>query len=335
MNSKEPNLTEADIDRFRKYFTAIEQGVATMIVGQKDVVAQLSAGLMCGGHILLVGVPGLGKTLLAKTITKVLGWQYQRIQFTPDLMPADITGTQILQSEDTGQRRELVFHKGPIFTNLLLADEINRTPPKTQAALLEAMQELAVTIGGTTHQINPPFVVIATQNPIEQEGTYPLPEAQLDRFLLSIHIDYPSTEEEAVIAQRPANLNIPDIEPVSSPEEFASLVKIIDHIPISSHVVDYTVNLTKHTRPKSTEADDFIKKYVNWGVGPRATQHLITAAKTVALLDGRPSPEVKDIKKMAVPVLRHRIILNYKALGEGIESPMVIEHLLQTLKEKI
>ncbi len=328
-------LAEETIERFRECYQSIQDGMETVLVGQKDVVRLLATGLMSGGHMLLIGVPGLAKTLMAKVMAETLGWKYRRIQFTPDLMPADITGTEILQSDESGIRRELIFHKGPIFANLVLADEINRTPPKTQAALLEAMQELAVTVSGKTYTIKPPFVVIATQNPIEQEGTYPLPEAQLDRFFFSIHVGYPEKSEELVIAERPARMNIPAIEPVSRPEEFNSLVELIDHIPVSQHVLEYAVSLTTRTRPGDPEADEYIRKYVNWGAGPRATQHLVTAAKTTALLDGRPSPEVRDVKDMAMAVLRHRIILNYNALGEGINTEMVVRHLLDTIKESM
>lgn len=331
----EIKLAEEKIARFRECYQSIQKSMETVLVGQKEVVRLLSTGIMSGGHMLVIGVPGLAKTLMARVMAKTLGWGYRRIQFTPDLMPADITGTEILQSDESGIRRELIFHKGPIFANLILADEINRTPPKTQAALLEAMQELAVTVSGTTYSLEPPFVVIATQNPIEQEGTYPLPEAQLDRFFLSIHVDYPTRDEELIIAERPARIYIPEIEPVSNPEEFNSLVEIVDHIPVSRHVLEYAVSLTTGTRPNDLSADDYVRKYVNWGVGPRATQHLVTAAKTAALLDGRPAPEVPDIKAMALAVLRHRIILNYKALGEGVDATMIINHLLEATKESM
>ncbi|MCP4213073.1 MAG: AAA domain-containing protein, partial [bacterium] len=286
----EVQSAEKKIVRFRECYHAVRKGMETVLVGQDEVMRLLTVGIMSGGHMLLIGVPGLAKTLMARVMAETLGWKYRRIQFTPDLMPADITGTEILQSDESGMRRELVFHKGPVFANLVLADEINRTPPKTQAALLEAMQELAVTAGGTTYRLPPPFIVIATQNPIEQEGTYPLPEAQLDRFFLSIHVNYPNREEELLIAGRPARMQIPEIEPVSTPEEFKSLVELVDHVPVSPHVLEYAVSLSAGSRPGDAKADEYIRKYVNWGTGPRATQHLVTAAKTAALLDGRPAP---------------------------------------------
>jgi MoxR-like ATPase len=270
---------------------------------------------------------------MVKTLSETLGWQFSRIQFTPDLMPADITGTEILQADEAGGRRELLFHKGPIFANLILADEINRTPPKTQAALLEAMQEHAVTVNGRTYQLRPPFVVVATQNPIEQEGTYPLPEAQLDRFMLNIHIDYPTIVQERQIAARPARMFIPEMKAVATSDEFQTFVEVLDQVPVSTHVLDYAVDLVAASRPKGPSADEFIRKYVSWGCSPRCTQHLITAAKAAAVLEGRPSPEISDIRDLAMPVLRHRVLPNYNALGEGLASADIVAHLLQSVRE--
>jgi MoxR-like ATPase len=279
--------------------------------------------------MLVIGVPGLAKTMMVKALAELLGWDFRRIQFTPDLMPADITGTEILQSDESGRRRDLTFHKGPIFANLILADEINRTPPKTQAALLEAMQELAVTVNGKTYPLEPPFIVVATQNPIEQEGTYPLPEAQLDRFMLSIHVDYPARADELTIAGRPIRSKSGRLSPVAKKEDFQRFTEIIDQTPISRHVLEHAVAITTASRPKDPSADEFIRKYVAWGAGPRATQHLVTAAKASALLDGRPTPETNDLNRVAAPVLRHRIIPNYNALGEGVETDTIIKHLLE------
>jgi MoxR-like ATPase len=324
---------EKAIDTFQEIFRAIQEGVHQGIVGQDDVIRLLAAGLMGGGHMLLIGVPGLAKTMMAKITARVLGWDYHRIQFTPDLMPSDIIGTEILQADESGQRRDLVFRKGPIFANLILADEINRTPPKTQAALLEAMQELAVTAGGRTYPLTRPFVVIATQNPIEQEGTYPLPEAQLDRFMLSIQVDYPSPEAELEIARRPVRMQTPEIEPVCAIETFYTLQQIVDQVPVADHVLKFAVDLVMASRPQNLQTDDYVRKYVNWGAGPRATQHLVTAAKTMALMDGRPAPEIRDIRQLADPVLGHRIIPNYTALGEGIDSHDIIRQLLATVRE--
>ncbi len=281
----------------------------------------------------MIGVPGLAKTLMVKALAESLGWQFRRIQFTPDLMPADITGTEILQSDQSGTKREMVFHKGPIFANLILADEINRTPPKTQAALLEAMQERAVTVTGRTYPLDPPFVVVATQNPIEQERTYPLPEAQLDRFMLSINLDYPGRTHELAIAARSPRMQIPPMQPVASPQDFEGFADVIDQVPVSDHVLAYAVSLTMASRPKDPGADEFVRNYVSWGIGPRATQHLMTAAKALALLDNRPSPEVPDVRRMALPVMRHRIVPNYNALGEGIDAGDVVKHLLETVAE--
>lgn len=324
--------TERNIDRFRECYLAIRENMGCVLVGQEEVVRLLSVGIMSGGHMLLIGVPGLAKTMMAKLLARILDWEFRRIQFTPDLMPADITGTEILQSDESGARRNLVFRKGPVFANLILADEINRTPPKTQAALLEAMQEHSVTVGGKTYPFNPPFVVIATQNPIEQEGTYPLPEAQLDRFFLSIHVDYPSPEAEVEISRRPANIDRSDIRQVASPDEFKDFLEIVDQVPVTERVLKYAVSLSAGSRPADPTADEFVQKYVSWGAGPRATQHLVTAAKTAALMDGRPSPEIEDIRKMALAVLRHRIIPSYTALGDGIDAAAVVLHLLDTRK---
>jgi MoxR-like ATPase len=321
------------VERLRSCYAALRANVEKVVVGQEAAVKQLTTGLVSGGHMLMIGVPGLAKTLMVRTLAVTLGWNFRRIQFTPDLMPADITGTEILQADETGARRELVFHRGPIFANLILADEINRTPPKTQAALLEAMQEHSVTVNGKTYHLGSPFVVVATQNPIEQEGTYPLPEAQLDRFMLSIYLDYPERYQELEIARRSPRMRIPEMEPVASTAEFDAFADVVDQVPVSDHVVEYAVALSVATRPKDPAADDFVRKYVSWGIGPRATQHLITASKAAAILDGRPSPEVRDIKEMALPVLRHRIVPSYNALGEGLDSVDIVRHLLDSVRE--
>ncbi|PWU17998.1 MAG: AAA family ATPase [Verrucomicrobia bacterium] len=335
MNQDEIKLAEKQINRLRECCRALQEQMATVLIGQNEVVRLLLTGLMSGGHMLVIGVPGLAKTMMVKALSDLLGWNFRRIQFTPDLMPADITGTEILQSDESGHRRELVFHRGPVFANLILADEINRTPPKTQAALLEAMQELAVTVNGKTYRLESPFIVVATQNPIEQEGTYPLPEAQLDRFMLSIQVDYPEQSDELSIAARPIRSKASQLSPLAKKEEFESFTDIVDQTPISRHVLEHAVAISTASRPKNPGADDFIRKYVAWGAGPRATQHLVTAAKASALLDGRPSPEINDLNRIAAPVLRHRIIPNYNALGEGIEADAIIEHLLETVGEPV
>jgi MoxR-like ATPase len=323
----------ARIERLRGVCQSLQTQMNSVIVGQQEVIRLVLTGLMCGGHMLVIGVPGLAKTMMVKALAELLGREFRRIQFTPDLMPSDITGTEILQSDETGRRRELMFHRGPVFANLILADEINRTPPKTQAALLEAMQELAVTINGKTYRLEAPFIVVATQNPIEQEGTYPLPEAQLDRFMFSIRIDYPLRADEIAIAARPIRAKANGFQPVAKREEFAAFMPLVDEMPVAPHLLESAVALCAASRPKDASADDYIRRYVAWGAGPRATQHLVTAAKAAALLDGRPAPEVGDLKRMAGPVLRHRIIPNYNALGEGLESEAIVHHLLETLKE--
>ncbi|MBI2191259.1 MAG: MoxR family ATPase [Planctomycetes bacterium] len=323
---------ETAIRRLQACYEALQGSLGQVLIGQATVVKLVATGLFSGGHMLIIGVPGLAKTLIVKTLAHCLGWEFRRIQFTPDVMPADITGTEILQSEEGTHRRSLVFRKGPLFANLILADEINRTPPKTQAALLEAMQELSITVGGVTYPLTPPFVVVATQNPIEQEGTYPLPEAQLDRFLLSIHVDYPTRDEERAIAARPLRIVLPSMSPLAERAEFLDFIRVIDDAPVPPHVLEYAVSLVSASRPKSDAATDFVRRYVAWGAGPRATQHLVTASKASALLEGRPSPEPQDVRDLALPVLRHRIIPNYNALGEGLDAGRIVEHLLEAVR---
>jgi MoxR-like ATPase len=267
------------------------------------------------------------------TLADVLNLSFSRVQFTPDLMPSDITGTEVIQEDKATGLRQFKFLRGPIFANIVLADEVNRTPPKTQAALLEAMQELAVTVNGKTYRLEPPFIVVATQNPIEQEGTYPLPEAQLDRFMFSIHVEYPARADEVNIAGRPLRAKWNGFTPLARKEEFQQFTAIIDQMPVSRHVLEHAVALTTASRPKDPGADDYVRRFVAWGAGPRATQHLVTAAKASALLDGRPAPEASDLQRMALPVLRHRIIPNYNALGEGIEADAIVKHLLHAVRE--
>ncbi len=321
------------VAQLRDCYAALRSNLGRVIVGQEKAVTQLTIAMMCGGHALMIGVPGLAKTLMVRALAETLGWKFHRIQFTPDLMPSDITGTEILQADATGTRRDLVFRPGPVFANLLLADEINRTPPKTQAALLEAMQERAVTVNGQTYRLEEPFIVVATQNPIEQEGTYPLPEAQLDRFILSIQIDYPERSQELQIAARPPRMQIPKMEAIATPAQFMQFIEVIEQAPVSRHVLEYAVSLTTSSRPVSEEADSFVRNYVAWGVGPRGTQHLVMAAKAAAILDGRPAPEIADVRDMALPVMRHRILPNYNALGEGLDAGDIVGHLLKSVGE--
>jgi MoxR-like ATPase len=333
MERNEIDLAEQSVTRLRECCQSLQTQISSVVIGQDETVRLLLTGLISGGHMLVVGVPGLAKTMMVKALADLLGWDFRRIQFTPDLMPADITGTEILQADESGRRRDLMFHKGPIFANLILADEINRTPPKTQSALLEAMQELAVTVNGKTYPLVPPFIVVATQNPIEQEGTYPLPEAQLDRFMLSIHVGYPSRADETGIAAMPIRAKKNSFTPLALREDFQRFTEIVDEMPVSQHVLEAAVALTTASRPSDSTTSEYIRRYVAWGAGPRATQHLITAAKACALLDGRPTPETRDLHRMALPVLRHRIIPNYNALGEGIESEAVVKHLLESVRE--
>lgn len=300
----------------------LKQEIAKIIVGQDDVINQIVLSIFSGGHSLLVGVPGLAKTLMVNTISQALGLDFKRIQFTPDLMPSDILGSEILD-----ENRNFKFIKGPIFSNIILADEINRTPPKTQAALLEAMQEKSVTIAGHNYPLDLPFFVLATQNPIEQEGTYPLPEAQLDRFMFAIKLDYPSFAEEVEVVKSTTSNNKAIINPLFTAQEIIDFQQLIRRIPVADNVIEYAVTLVSKTRPDNVLANDFIKNYLDWGAGPRASQNLILAAKTNAALKGKFSPDIEDVQAVATGILRHRIIKNYKADAEGITEEMIIKNL--------
>ncbi|MCP4674390.1 MAG: MoxR family ATPase [Deltaproteobacteria bacterium] len=299
------------------------------IVGQQDVIDQLLVALLAGGHVLLVGVPGLAKTLLVKTLAGALSLDFGRIQFTPDLMPTDITGTDILE-ETEGRGRHFRFVKGPLFCNLLLADEINRTPPKTQAALLEAMQELAVTAGGQTYKIDKPFMVFATQNPIEQAGTYPLPEAQLDRFMLQVDVGYPTAEEEIEIVRRTTVGRPPDISPMLDKAQVLALQEIVPRVPAADHIIEYAVRLVRRTRPDDTTSPKDIQPYIAWGAGPRAAQMLVLAAKARTLLRGRFAVESDDVAALAPAVLRHRLVTSFGAEAEGVRADELIRRLIET-----
>ena len=303
-----------------------------IIVGQDQVIEEVLFGLFSRGHCLIVGVPGLAKTLLVKSIAQILNLQFSRIQFTPDLMPADIIGTDIIQEDPETARREFEFIKGPVFANMILADEINRTPPKTQAALLEAMQEYRVTVSGRTYQLDLPFFVLATQNPIEQEGTYPLPEAQLDRFMFNIMIDYPSADEEREIVKTTTVDAEPQLEPLIGQEHILQLQQVIRRLPVSDHVVDYAVALARGSRTDG-DTPDFVKQWVAWGAGPRASQYLVLGAKARAVMQGRYNVSCKDVRAVAPPVLRHRIIPNFNAEAEGIDSNQIITRLLEAVPE--
>lgn len=300
----------------------LKQEISKIIVGQEEVVGQIVLSIFAGGHALLVGVPGLAKTLMVNTISRALGLDFKRIQFTPDLMPSDILGSEILD-----ENRQFKFIKGPIFSNIILADEINRTPPKTQAALLEAMQEKAVTIAGHHHKLSLPYFVLATQNPIEQEGTYPLPEAQLDRFMFAIKLDYPTFAEEVQVVKSTTSDNSETIRPLFTAQEITDFQHLIRRIPVADNVIEYAVTLVGKTRPGNPLATDYVNNYLDWGAGPRASQNLILAAKTHAALNGKFSPDIEDVQAVATGILRHRIIKNYKADAEGITEEMIIRKL--------
>jgi MoxR-like ATPase len=302
------------------------------IVGQQAVIDELLMALFSQGHCLLVGVPGLAKTLLISSLAQILDLEFDRIQFTPDLMPSDIIGTDIIQEDMETGRRFFRFIKGPVFANIVLADEINRTPPKTQAALLQAMQEYKVSAGGTTYELDRPFFVLATQNPIEQEGTYPLPEAQLDRFMFNIHVDYPNKADEMTIVKQTTSAYEPQLESVLSGEDILRLQKIVRKVPIAEAMVDYAVELSRKSRPNNADAPDFIKDWVNWGAGPRASQYLVLGAKVRAIMHGRYHVAYEDIRAVAKPVLRHRILTNFNAEADGITSLEIIGRLLEIAK---
>ena len=306
----------------QKYELTISE-ISKVIVGQEEPIKQILSTIFVGGHALLIGVPGLAKTLLVNTISKILGLHFNRIQFTPDLMPSDIIGTDILN-----QDKEFKFMKGPIFCNVLLADEINRTPPKTQSALLESMEEKAVTVGGKTYNMSLPFFVLATQNPIEQEGTYPLPEAQLDRFMYSVFLDYPSINEEIDIVKRTTLAKMDNVKQLFSADEIMSYQALILSIPVNDNVIKYAVQLVNNTRANREGASDYINKYINFGAGPRASQYLILGAKIHAVLSGKYSPDIEDVKAVAHWVLAHRLVKNYKAEAEGVTTKDIISHLL-------
>jgi MoxR-like ATPase len=315
------------VQKLNKKITDVKSEIAKVIVGQDEIIDQLIIALMSKGHCLLVGVPGLAKTLLIKTLAEVMDLKFSRIQFTPDLMPSDITGTEVLEEDQLSKKRSFRFIAGPIFANMILADEINRTPPKTQAALLEAMQEHKVTAAGVTHSLPEPFFVLATQNPIEQEGTYPLPEAQLDRFMFNLWLDYPSYEEEIKIVQTTTSSYNAKLNKVVSGDEILVFQDLIRRVPVADNVIQFAVKVANMTRPVNGNSPDFIKQWITWGAGPRASQYLILAAKSRAVIQGRFTPNIDDVKAAMLPVLRHRIITNFSAEAEGISAVDVIKKL--------
>ena len=317
------------VSRLNNSIKNIRSEIAKVIIGQDEIIEQLIISLLARGHCLLVGVPGLAKTLLIKTLSEVFDLKFNRIQFTPDLMPSDITGTEIIEEDFSSKQRSFKFIEGPIFANVVLADEINRTPPKTQSALLEAMQEHKVTVAGTTYTLSEPFFVLATQNPIEQEGTYPLPEAQLDRFMFNLWLDYPSFDEEVQVVKSTTSQYKPVLNKIVNADQLIEFQDLVRKVPVADNVINYAVKLVGKTRPKSDSAPKYIKDWVSWGAGPRASQYLILAAKTKAVMDGRFSPGIDDVKSALVPVLRHRIITNFNAEADGISSVEVINNLLK------
>ncbi|MBR9756590.1 MAG: MoxR family ATPase [Algicola sp.] len=312
----------AKLEEFLKKYEALRAEIAKIIIGQDQVVEQVLVSVFSGGHTLLIGVPGLAKTLLVKTIAQALGLDFKRIQFTPDLMPSDILGSEILD-----ENRHFKFIKGPVFSNIILADEINRTPPKTQAALLEAMQERAVTVAGHHYKLDQPYFVLATQNPIEQEGTYPLPEAQLDRFMFAVDLGYPSFEEEVAVVKATTADQEQTVRPLFSAQNILDIQSLIRRIPVADNVIEYAVGMVGKTRPNSSTATQLVKDYIDWGAGPRASQNLILAAKTHAAIHGKYSPDIENVQAVANSVLKHRIIKNYKAEAEGISYSQIIKSL--------
>ena len=322
-NQTDIQLLEKLGDTKKTFFNEIGKS----IIGQQNVLDHILIALLCKGHTLIVGVPGLAKTLMIKSMAELLDLDFSRIQFTPDLMPSDITGTELIEADQSTGKRVFRFFKGPVFGNIILADEINRTPPKTQAALLEAMQEHKVTASGNTYDLEEPFFVLATQNPIEQEGTYPLPEAQLDRFMFNILIDYPDRDEEVSIVQSTTATEKPQLDKVISRQEILEYQGLVRRVPVADNVVEYAVNLVSATRP-GDNAKDFINEWIDWGAGPRASQYLVLGAKTRAALDGRPTPDIDDVKALALPVLRHRMLPNFNAEAEGMKVDDILNRLI-------
>ena len=328
-----PQSDLALIETLRKGREAMLGEMSKVIVGQKDIVDLILMALFCRGHGLVVGVPGLAKTLMVRTLAKILDLSFSRVQFTPDLMPSDIVGTEVIEEDRTTGQRSFRFLKGPVFANLILADEINRTPPKTQAALLEAMEEHRVTVGGVTHPLPDPFFVLATQNPIEQEGTYPLPEAQLDRFMFEIKITYPSKDEEVEIVRSTTALHTTELQPVLTSVQVQAIQQVVRKLPVSDAVIRYAVDLTSATRPTSPEAPPFVKEWLRWGAGPRASQYLILAAKARAAIRGNFAVSASDVEAIAPVVLRHRLVTNFHAESEGITTDEIIKRLLEQVKK--
>jgi MoxR-like ATPase len=318
----EQQSDKASVDALKQKYELLQIEIGKAIYGQQDVVNSVITSILCNGHCLLVGVPGLAKTLLVQTVSKVLDLSFSRVQFTPDLMPSDITGSEILD-----ESKHFKFVPGPLFANLVLADEINRTPPKTQAALLEAMQERKVTVAGKSYDLPAPFFVLATQNPIEQEGTYPLPEAQLDRFMMNISLDYPAFMDEVRVVRDTTSNIKSELKPILSAEEILHYQNLVRRVPVNDYVLEYAVKLVHKTRPQGEFATDQVKKYVSWGAGPRASQYLVLGAKCHAILNGKYAPDVEDVQAVAKNILRHRVVLNYKAESEGINIDQVIENL--------
>ena len=311
------------VDSFVNSYKSFKAEISKVIIGQEEVIDQVLISIFCNGHCLLVGVPGLAKTLLVQTISDCLGLNFNRIQFTPDLMPSDIIGSEILDKD-----RNFKFLKGPIFSNIILADEINRTPPKTQAALLEAMQEKSITNSGNLYQLDKPFFVLATQNPIEQEGTYPLPEAQLDRFMFNVLLDYPSYNDELEIVKTTTSGTTPVLNKIINAQEIIAYQNLVRSIPINDSVLEYAVKLVSKTRPNSSNSDAVVNEFIEWGAGPRASQYMVLAAKCYALLNGKYTPDIEDVKAVAKPILRHRIVKNYKAESKGMSVDQIIEEIL-------
>jgi MoxR-like ATPase len=335
MSSSE-TLGGSDLELLREAAASskrLEAEIGKVIVGQRQAVRAMMTAVLAQGHALLIGVPGLAKTLLVRTLAQTLGWSFRRIQFTPDMMPSDIVGMELLQEDPESGRRDMKFVHGPIFANLILADEINRTPPKTQSALLEAMQELTVTSLGRSYPLERPFLVFATQNPIEQEGTYPLPEAQLDRFMFSLWLDYPSRSEEEAIVSATTEERTPSVEPVLSHERAIAFQRLVRRMPAAQHAVSYAVAIARASRPRDEQAASCAKRYVEWGAGPRASQHMILAAKAIAVLDSRTAVSASDVREAAPLVLRHRVLPNYTAAGDGVDANEIVRRILDEVKE--